>query len=490
MQGSRRWWALAAMALGSFMTFLDNNIVNVALPTIQRDLGLTISALEWIVSGYILLFAGLMLVGGRLADVYGMKRVFLAGIVVFTASSLLAGLSGDAGLLIASRMLQGLGAAILTPAALALVPATFSDTKERGVAVGIWGAASALALALGPPIGGLVSEHWHWGWIFLINVPIGVITYVMGAAFLTESRTSRRRLDLPGLVTSGITLSSVVYALIEGEREGWTSPVILGAFALAAVSAAAFAVIEARSTHPMIDLALFRSRVFSGGLAATALWAFGVFGIYFFAAIYLQNVLRFTPLEAGLAFVPLALLTAIVATFAPMITARLGAHRAVAIGLALMAGAVLGLSTVGQGGTLGDLMPWLLAYGVGAGLLVPLTAVVLAVMPPEREGVASGVLNVSREVFGLLGIVVLGAIVSVRQSTRLDAGDAPVVAFVNAYQLALVIAAAILAVGVPLALVTLQHVGEQARENPGTEPETEPETEIGPDTENAVQAPA
>jgi EmrB/QacA subfamily drug resistance transporter len=466
MHGTRRWWALGAIALGSFMTFLDNNIVNVALPTIGRSLGLGISGLEWVVSGYILMFAGLMLVGGRLADVYGRRRVFYVGLVIFTLASLSAGLAGDAATLIVSRLAQGVGAAVLSPAALALLPATFRDPKERGLAVGIWSAAGALGLALGPPIGGLISEHAHWGGIFLINVPIGLITLVLARLSLDESARTRRRLDLPGLAASGIAMFGVVYALIEGQSQGWTSPVILGSFVVAGIAAVAFVVVESRSSQPMIDLALFRSRVFTGGVIAMGLWAFGVFGVYFFAAIYLQNGLHFSPVKAGLAFVPLALLTAVVATFSPAISARFGAHRTVAAGLGLMAVSIAGIATVGEGGTLAELMPWLLAYGVGAGLLVSLTNVVVAVMPADREGVASGVLNVSREVVGLLGIVVLGAIVGVGQSAGIHAGRSPLVAFIGAYQVALVIAAIVVAIGVPIALYTLRHVDDSKPKEP------------------------
>lgn len=456
MHTSRRWWALAAIALGSFMTFLDNNIVNVTLPTIQRSLGLSISGLEWVVSGYILAFGGLMLIGGRLADVYGRRRIFFVGLAIFTAASLSAGLSGDAGALIASRVAQGLGAAILSPAALALLPAIFRDPKERQVAVGIWGAAAALGLAIGPPAGGLISEYWQWGWIFLINVPIGLITFALGRATLDESARTPRRLDLPGLATSGLALLGVVYGLIEGNHEGWTSPVIIGALSVAGIAAIAFVVIETRTAQPMIDLGLFRNRVFTGGVLATGVWAFGVFGVYFFAAIYLQDGLGFSPVRAGLAFLPLALLTAVVATVAPSLSARFGVHRAVAIGLGLMALSVLGLATVGEGGTLAELMPWMLIYGIGAGLLVPVTDVVVAVMPPEREGVASGVLNVAREVIGLLGIVVLGAILNAREAIAAGAGQHPIAAFVGAYQFTLVIGAAVIAIGVPVAITTLR----------------------------------
>ena len=473
MGTSLRWWALAAVSLATFMTYLDNNIVNVALPTIQRELGLSLSGLEWIVSGYILVFAGLMLLGGRLADLYGRRRLFLAGLAVFTIASLAAGLAGGAELLIASRALQGVGAALLTPAALAILPAAFTDARERALAVGIWSAAGALALALGPVTGGVISEQWDWGWIFLINVPIGVITFGLGALTIDPQRDLvPRRLDLAGLTASSVSLLALTYALIEGSRHGWTSGLILGSFAVSAAATIAFVVAESRTDDPMIDLSLFRSRLFSGGVTAMGLWAFGIFGIYFFTSLYLQNVLGFSPTGAGAAFVPMALVMAVVAGASGPVAARIGTHRAVGGGLALMAIAVLGLSSVGGDGTLGDLMPWFLAYGVGAGLLVPLTATILGLLPAEREGVASGVLNVSREVFGLLGVTLLGAILSTRQATELTAGAAPLPAFLTAYQFTLLVSAAVVAVGVPVSLFALRTRRRSA--SPTTEPVLEP----------------
>src|SRR5579872_3356519 len=239
---ARRWGALVAMSLGAFMTYLDNNIVNVAIPTIQRSLHLSVAGLEWVVSSYLLTLAGLLLVGGRLADVYGRRRLFLLGLAVFTVSSLAAGLAGSGGVLIASRAIQGVGAALLMPATLAIIVATFTDLKERNMAIGLWAASGALALAGGPALGGLISQHLHWGWIFLINVPVGVITFAIALRYVGESRaeSAARRLDVPGLITSAVTLFALTYALIEGNVRGWTSPLILAAFALAAVAAVVF----------------------------------------------------------------------------------------------------------------------------------------------------------------------------------------------------------------------------------------------------------
>ncbi|TMR94169.1 MFS transporter [Nonomuraea basaltis] len=455
-----RWWALVAVTLGTFMTYLDNNVGNVALPTIQRELGLTISGLEWIVSSYILVFAGLMLAGGRLADVFGARRVFLGGLAIFTVSSLAAGLATSGAVLIAARAVQGVGAALLTPTALALISQIFPDPGERGRAVGIWSASGALSMALGPAAGGFISEHLHWGWIYLINVPIGVVTFGLALwAIRPAFARVRHSLDLAGLATSAIALFALTYALIEGGGAGWTSPEILAAFGVFAAAAVAFVLVETRAAEPMIVMSLFGSRTFTGGLLTSGIWSFGVFGIYFFSALWLQNVLGFSPTEAGGSFVPMALVMAVVAILSQRISARLGIGRTVALGMAFMSAAIYLLSGVGADGDYADVAPWFILYGLGAGLLVPLTAAILSGMPKDRSGVASGMLNVSREVFGLLGITVLGAILNSRQSAS---DQPPLPAFLDAYQFTLVVAAAVVLAGIPVALYALRSPERQA----------------------------
>ncbi|GAA4101831.1 DHA2 family efflux MFS transporter permease subunit [Nonomuraea soli] len=446
-----KWWALGAVTLGTFATYLNNNVVNVALPTIARELGLTISGLEWIVSGYVLVFAGLMLAGGRLADLYGQRRVFLIGTAIFTIASLGASFSTDGALLIAMRAVQGLGAALMTPPTLTLISTIFQDPRERGSAVGIWTAVGGLSMAFGPVTGGFISENLGWQWVFTLNVPIGVAAFALGLwAVPADARTVRRSLDLPGVAASTVALVALTFALIEGAAMGWTSPAILSAFGLTILSALAFVVIESRSAEPMIDLSLFRSRVFSGGSATMGLWSFGVFGIYFFSALWLQNVLGMSPTEAGASFIPMAILMAVVSMLATRVTGILGNGPTVALGIALMAGGVFGLSVLGADAGYLDVLPWFLLYGLGAGLLVPLTTMILGALPDGTAGVASGVLNVSREVFGLLGITVLGAILTGRQASP------ALPDFLEAYQFTLVIAALIVAVGVPVALWSLR----------------------------------
>src|SRR4051812_29774037 len=401
----RRPWALLAVALATFMTYLDNNIVNVAIPAIQRDLGLTTAGLEWVVSGYILVFAGLLLAGGRLADAFGRRRLFLLGLAVFTAASLAAGAAGSLGVLVAARAVQGLGAALVTPTTLAIISAAYTDARERATAVGIWAGVGGLALAVGPLLGGVLSQHASWGWIFEINVPVGIATLVLGGWAITESRESvRRRLDLPGVALSTVALAALTWALIEGQPHGWTSPSVVTAFAVAAVAAFAFVRVEQRSAHPMVQLSLFREPAFGGGVVAIMLWAFGLFGIYFFTSLYLQGVLGFSPTEAGLAFLPMALCLVAGSVVAARAAQWLGTGRLVGLAMGLMGAGIATVSLLGPHAAYLQLMPSFVVIGIGGGLTSPLTASVLGAMPTDRAGVASGVFNASREVAGLLGI--------------------------------------------------------------------------------------
>jgi len=445
----RRTWTLIAVALATFMTYLDNNIVNVALPVIQRDLHLSTAGLEWIVSGYILVFASLLLAGGRLADVYGRRRLFAIGLIIFTVASFVAGLAGSADVLVAARAVQGLGAALLTPTTLAIISATYPDPRERNMAVGVWSAVGALALALGPLLGGLISDHLSWGWIFFINVPVGIATLALGLWAISESRESSapRRLDMPGVVLSSVALLGLTYSLIEGHDRGWTSPIILGGFLLAATLGLAFVWREQHTAEPMVAMGLFRERVFSGGLIALIMWGFGIFGIYFFTSLYLQNVLGFSPTEAGAAFVPMALLMAAGAIASEGVARRIGAYRSVGLAMTLMAAGIASVSLLGADATFWQLMPSFAAIGVGGGLTVPLTATVLSAMPRDEAGVASGIFNASREVSGLLGITVIGAILTARQGEALRSGHSPVDAFLSGYQLGLLVAAVLVAAG-------------------------------------------
>ena len=414
---------------------------------------------------YILVFAGLLLVGGRLADVYGRRRLFVAGLAVFTLASLGAGLAGSGAVLIAARLVQGLGAALMVPTTLAIIAATFTDTRERTRAIGIWAAIGALALAFGPLIGGLISQHLHWGWIFLINVPVGVITMALALFAIAESRdtSTSRHLDVPGLAASAVALFSLTYALIEGHDKGWTSGTILGALALAAVAGGLFVLIEARSAHPMVELSMFRSRAFAGGTGTMMLWAFGIFGIYFFTSLYLQGVVGFSPTKAGLAFVPMALFLALFSMISGPLTARVGAHRLVAFGLVLNAIGLYLFWLLGANASFAALMPGFLLFGAGSGLMnVPLTNAVLGAMPQERSGMASALLNNSREVAGLLGITVIGAVLRSRQGVALSHGTAPATAYLDGYHAGLAVTIALVAAGVVVSFLALRRLPSPA----------------------------
>jgi EmrB/QacA subfamily drug resistance transporter len=454
---NRNRWALVAVALATFMTYLDNNIVNVAIPDIQRDLGLSTAGIEWVVSGYILTFAGLLLAGGRLADRFGRRRLFLIGLAVFTASSLLAGFADGAATLIAARALQGIGAAAVTPTTLAIISATFTDPKERNAAVGIWGGVGALALAVGPVLGGLLTQHVSWEWIFWINLPVGIATMALGAWAITESREDEvRRMDLAGLGLSTLSLFTLTWALIEGHDRGWTSGTILTTFGVAAASALAFVLVESRVEQPMVDVSLFRRMEFTGGIIALMLWAFGLFGIYFFTSLYLQGVLGFSPTKAGSAFVPMALLMAASAIVSDRVAARFGAYRSTGFGMLAMGLGIGSTALLGTGASFLSLMPSFAVIGIGGGLTIPLTATVLGVMPTSQAGVASAVFNASREVAGLLGITVIGAVLTSRQASALAAGHTPTDAYLAGYHTGLIVAAVLVVAGGATAFAALR----------------------------------
>jgi EmrB/QacA subfamily drug resistance transporter len=462
---NRQRWTLVAVGLATFMTYLDNNIVNVAIPDIQRELGLSTAGIEWVVSGYILTFAGLLLAGGRLADAFGRRRLFLAGLAVFTTASLLAGLAAGPGTLIAFRALQGIGAAAVTPTTLAIISATFTEPRERNAAVGIWGGVGALALAVGPLLGGLLTQHASWEWIFWINVPVGVATIALGAWAIRESRESEARsLDLPGLGLSTLALFALTWALIEGHDRGWTSPGILGAFAVTILAALAFVAVERRVRQPMVDVTLFARREFTGGIVALMLWAFGLFGIYFFTSLYLQGVLGFSPTKAGAAFVPMAVLMAVSAVASERVAARYGAYRSTGFGMLAMGLAIGSVALLGADASYWSLMPSFAVIGLGGGMTIPLTATVLGVMPSSQAGVASAVFNASREVAGLLGITVIGAVLTSRQASAAAAGRTPVEAFLTGYRSGLALAGVLVVTGGVAAFTALRRTRRQAHD--------------------------
>ncbi len=409
---NRKWWTLGAVSFGLFMIMLDNTVVNVALPSIQRDLGVTLSELEWIVTGYALTFAALMLTGGKLADLFGRRLIFVAGIAVFTLSSLMCGFAESGSSLITWRIVQGVGAALMNPATLAIISATFPP-QQRGMAIGIWAGVSAMALAIGPLVGGLLTEHVGWSWIFWVNVPVGVLGIFASFLLIDESRddSHEQRPDIPGLLTSGLGLFSLTYGLIEANNYGWTSGRILGSFAAAVVLLAAFVLLERHQRLPMMDLSLFKNPTFTGANLAMLLVALSMFGVFFFVSLYMQNILGFSAVQAGAAFLPMTLLIMGVAPVAGRLSDRFGSRWLITTGLTLLSIQLFYYSTLGQHANFWDLLPGMLLGGFGMSLaMTPTAAAVLRAVPTAKAGVGSATLNSMRQVGGALGIALMGAI--------------------------------------------------------------------------------
>jgi EmrB/QacA subfamily drug resistance transporter len=476
----RKWFTLAAVSFGLFMIMLDNTVVNVALPAIQRDLHIGLSELEWIVAGYALTFAALILSGGKLADRYGRRRIFVLGIVVFTLASLACGLASGGNELIAARIVQGVGAALMNPATLAIISATFPP-KQRGMAIGIWAGVSALALAIGPLVGGLITEHASWNWIFFINVPIGIVGVAASYLLIDESRDMRedQRLDVPGLLTSGLGLFALEYGLIEANTYGWTSGRILGAFFLAAVLLAAFVLIEIRGRHPMLDVSLFRNTTYTGANIVMLLVALAMFGVFFFVSLYMQNVLGYSAVQAGAAFLPMTVLIVLVAPVTGRLSDKYGSRWFLTGGLTLLGIQLVYFSQLGGSATYWELLPAFLIGGVGMAMtMTPATAAAMRAVPVDRAGVGSAVLNAARQVGGSLGIALMGAIVAASVSISLQAAQKshnPAVLqraldeFVNGFSNALIVAGCIAFAGAVVAAVLVRHeVHEEPLQPPAT----------------------
>jgi EmrB/QacA subfamily drug resistance transporter len=465
---NRKWWTLGAVSLGLFMIMLDNTVVNVALPTIQRDLGARLSELEWIVSGYALTFAAFLLTGGKLADQFGRRRVFVVGLTIFAGSSLACALAPSAGFLIGARVVQGIGAALMNPATLSIISATFPP-RQRGTAIGIWVGVSATALAIGPLVGGLLTEHAGWSSIFYVNVPVGAVAVVASLLLIDESKDASReqRLDLPGLLTSGLGLFSLTYALIEANNHGWTSSRIVGAFAVAAILLAAFVVLELRQRLPMLDLSLFRNGTFAGANTVLLLVTLAMFGIFFFVSLYMQNVLGYSAVQAGAAFLPLTLLVVLVAPIAGRISDRLGSRALMATGMTLVATQLLYFSTLGAHESYWALVPGMLLGGFGMpAVMTPASAAALSGVPVDQAGVGSAVLNSSRQVGGSIGIALMGAIMA-----HEIGGSRSPETFVHGLSIALVVAAGIAIAGALVAVTTIRsHAGEPRVQEPEPAP--------------------
>jgi len=410
---NRRWWTLAAMCFALFMVMLDNTVVNVALPSIQRDLGASLAGLQWTVTAYMLSFGVLLVTGGRLGDLYGRRRVFLVGVVLFAASSAFIGFSQSEAWLVAGRAVQGVGAALMMPATLSIITNAFPP-QERGKAIGTWAGVSALALAIGPVVGGFLVENVSWQSIFFINLPVaaGAIAVTLFATHESRDETVVPKVDVAGIATITTGLTALTLALVEANDWGWGSPRITGLFALAAAGLVAFAFVERRTKVPMVDFSFFGARTFFGANLVAFIVSFAMLGMFFFISLYMQNILRFSPLEAGVRFLPTTLMVVVIAPIAGRLSDRIGARPLMTAGMTLVAVSLLWQSFLTTDSGFGFLLPGFVFMGIGISLVMaPMSTAAMNAVDQSKAGVASGILSMNRMVGGTLGVAVLGAFI-------------------------------------------------------------------------------
>jgi EmrB/QacA subfamily drug resistance transporter len=409
--GVNPWLVLVLVCLAQFMVVLDATIVNVALPSIQADLNMSESGLQWVVNAYALLFGGFLLLGGRAGDLIGRKRVFLAGLVLFTSASLLCALSTGETMLILGRGLQGLGAALVSPAALSIVTTTFREGAERTKALGVWAAIAVGGGAVGLVLGGILVETLSWPWIFFVNVPVGIAAFVVSLRYVPESKDehAHKSFDVAGAVAVTGGLVALVYGIVRSAESGWGSGEVLGILALAAVLLVAFVLIESRSAEPLVRLSIFSVKTVRGANVAMFVVAAGLFSMFFFNTLYVQRVLGFSPIEAGFAFVPFTAGVIIGAGLSQKLVPALGAREVPLIGSMLGAvGLLLFLRLTPDSSYVTDLLPGILLTSIGMGLVfVPITLIATSGVPVDDAGLASGLFNTAQQIGGALGLALL-----------------------------------------------------------------------------------
>jgi len=421
-EDNRRWWTLVAMCFALFMLMLDNTVVNVALPSIQHSLHTDLATLEWTVNAYTLSLAVLLVVGGRLGDIFGRRKIFLMGVTLFALSSAAIGLAPSDAWLIAGRVIQGVGAAMMMPATLSIVSNAFPP-HERGKALGTWAGVSALALAIGPVLGGFLTEDVSWRAIFFLNVPVAIGAVVVTLFSTHESRdeTVGREIDYAGIATLTVGLTALVLALIEGNAWHWGSPRIVGLLVLSVVSLATFVLLELRQRAPMVDFSFFRSRSFLGASIVGFIVSFSMLAMFFFLALYMQNLLHFSPLQAGLRFLPSTVVLIVMGPISGRLADRIGPRPLLVAGLSLTASSLLWLSFMTARSGYGFVLPAFVLMGLGMGLTMsPMTTAAMNSVDRTKAGVASGILSMARMVGGTFGVAVLGAIVAGVGGAKLD----------------------------------------------------------------------
>jgi EmrB/QacA subfamily drug resistance transporter len=466
---SRRWLALGVLCLSLLAIVIDNTIVNVALPTLARDLDADLSELQWVVDAYTLVFAGLLLLAGALGDRFGRRRTLLAGLAVFGLASAAAAFAGGVDLLIAGRAIMGAGAAFIMPATLSLLTSVFTDTRERAMAIGIWAATAGLGVALGPVVGGLLLDHFWWGSIFIVNVPLCVLAIVVGRKVIPESRDpAARRIDWTGAALSGVGLIAFVWAIIEAPSRGWTSVPVIGAGALAAVALTAFVVQQRRAAVPLLDLALFRDPRFTAASSTIAVLFFALFGFLFLATQYLQFVLGYSASAAGVRVLPYAAAMIVFASLSAKLVARFGTKGVATTGMALFSAGLAVAATVGAETGYGRLGIAFVLMGAGMGLAgAPATESIMGSLPPERANIGSAVHDTTRELGGALGVAVVGSIASSLITGQIADGVPARDAFVHALARGSLVAAGVAVFG---ALIAWRHLPAVARTDTPEEP--------------------
>jgi EmrB/QacA subfamily drug resistance transporter len=455
----RKWLALALLSVVQFMVVLDIAIVNVALPSIQVDLGFSQENLQWVISAYALVFGGFLLLGGRAADLLGRRRVFLAGVVVFTLASLLAGLAWSETSLIGARALQGLGAAIITPAALSILSTTFAEGRDRNIALGVWGAVGGFGAAAGVLLGGILTDALSWEWIFFVNIPVGVASFALAPFLLKESRDARvRAFDVPGavLVTGGLSL--LVYAITAAGRDGWLAGETLALFAGSVVLLAGFVAWELRHPEPLMRFGIFRTRTVAGANVAGLIMGTVMFSMFLMLTLYMQQVLGYSAMKTGVAYLAVAGTAIVWSTVAAQLVTRIGVKPVLTVGMTMLTGGLVYFTQVSLGGSyFADLLPGFLIIGVGIGFsFVPISIAALAGVEPAEAGLASGLINTSQQIGGALGIAALSTIATTRTADAVAAGSAQDVALVDGFTAAFLAGAIVAAIGIVAALTLIR----------------------------------
>jgi EmrB/QacA subfamily drug resistance transporter len=453
---NRKWWTLGAMCFALFMIMLDNTVVNVALPSIQKDLGASISGLEWTINGYTLSFAVLLATGGRLGDIFGRRRMFLVGVVIFTLSSATAGFAVNSTDLVVSRVVQGVGAALMMPATLSIITNAF-PASERGKAMGMWAGVSALALAVGPVLGGFLTEHVSWRAIFYLNIPvaIGAVTAALFAVRESRDTSVGREVDYAGVAALTGGLTALILALVEGNSWGWGSAEIVALLAGAVIGLGAFVAIERRVKVPMVDFSLLSDRNFLGAVVVALIISFAMLGVFFFLALYMQDILRYSPLEAGIRFLPSTLMIVGVAPVAGRLADRYGPRWLIASGLTIAAASLLVFSGIAVDSGYLDLLPGFMLLGIGIALTMsPMTSAAMNAVPVQKAGVASGVLSMFRMVGGSLGVAVTGAIFQARVGSSFETASPQ--QFVDALGFAMTVCAGVALLGAVVGAVAIR----------------------------------